>query len=528
MKAKRSTRKRKNEAGIALLIAIFILLLIGVMAISLIVSSGTESALAGNYRSSTSVYYAAVAGLEEVRARLRPNNNPNSFNNTAPGFLPPVGTSLGLCAPIYVINPVGGEAITPWNLGSPYADNEFAQEFGAICGGVTAPPNNSRTTQSIWNNAPLNGLPFPGPLYKWVRINGVSEQSLRLDACPYDTSVDATLLYYGVAMPPPAAPCNPNLPYLSLNDRGVGAQVLEVTALAVLPNNSQKLLQYLIAPAPIALPPFQAALMLSGSNGALGTPIFQAPAGNPAYSVIGNDFNCINTPTGNPPIFAIGLFGDYSGGSYASDINNLVNGIPATPASVRASNYPGSVASPAVQYLNSYPANFETPSQLDAVVQAITQNADTVLPSGPVNYPLPTVSGSALNSLGMSNTNPMTVVVNGNLDVTSWGGTGYGTLVVIGTFTYDPSTTWNGIVLVIGQGQINNNDIGQTQWMNGAVFVAKTRDAAGNLLGGKIGGGSVSFTAGMQASGIRYSNCWIAASQPTSGYKVLSFHEISQ
>src|SRR5215471_18297494 len=88
MRGRRRTRKRQKENGIALLIAIFILLLIGVVAIALVVSSGGESALAGNYRSSTNVYYAAVAGLEEVRARLR-NNNPNSFQNTAPqGFLP--------------------------------------------------------------------------------------------------------------------------------------------------------------------------------------------------------------------------------------------------------------------------------------------------------------------------------------------------------------------------------------------------------------------------------------------------------
>src|SRR5437870_11161846 len=101
MRLRRTTRKRRQEAGIALLIAIFILLLIGVVAIALVVSSGTESALAGNYRSSTNVYYAAVAGLEEVRARLR-SNNPNSFNNTAPGFLPPPATPLGDCAPVYV------------------------------------------------------------------------------------------------------------------------------------------------------------------------------------------------------------------------------------------------------------------------------------------------------------------------------------------------------------------------------------------------------------------------------------------
>jgi len=122
----------------------------------------------------------------------------------------------------------------------------------------------------------------------------------------------------------------------------------------------------------------------------------------------------------------------------------------------------------------------------------------------------------------------MTVVVNGNLNVTSWGGTGYGLLLVIGTFTYDPSTTWNGIILVIGQGQINNTDHGQYQQIDGAVFVAKTRDAGGNLLGGKIGGASVSFDPPMQGNGIRYSSCWIKNAQPTSGYKILSFHEIAQ
>src|SRR5436305_12813061 len=169
MRLRRTTRKRRQEAGIALLIAIFILLLIGVVAIALVVSSGTESALAGNYRSSTNVYYAAVAGLEEVRARLR-SNNPNSFNNTAPGFLPPA-TPLGDCAPVYVINSRGGEAITPWDLGSGYPDTQFGQEHGAACGGAIAPPSSSPATSSVWNRSPLNLFPFPGPLSKSPRLN---------------------------------------------------------------------------------------------------------------------------------------------------------------------------------------------------------------------------------------------------------------------------------------------------------------------------------------------------------------------
>jgi hypothetical protein len=60
------------------------------------------------------------------------------------------------------------------------------------------------------------------------------------------------------------------------------------------------------------------------------------------------------------------------------------------------------------------------------------------------------------------------------------------------------------------------------------MFVAKTRDAGGALLTGRIGGASVSFAPSMQGDGMRYSSCWIQKAQPTSGYQVLSFHEISQ
>ena len=87
MKVQGTNQKRPSEAGIALLISIFVLLLISVVAIALIVSSGTESALAGNYRNATGVYYAALAGLEEARGRLLPKNS-TAFTITAPTLLP--------------------------------------------------------------------------------------------------------------------------------------------------------------------------------------------------------------------------------------------------------------------------------------------------------------------------------------------------------------------------------------------------------------------------------------------------------
>jgi hypothetical protein len=120
------------------------------------------------------------------------------------------------------------------------------------------------------------------------------------------------------------------------------------------------------------------------------------------------------------------------------------------------------------------------------------------------------------------------VIANGNLDISNWSHDGFGLLLVTGTFTYDPDTTWNGLVLVIGQGIVNNSQNGQYKQINGAMFVAKTRDGSGNMLTGRIGGASVSFLSAMQGNGIRYSSCWVQKAQPVGGYKVLSFHEISQ
>src|SRR5260370_12773748 len=160
MKVQFTNQKQRKEGGIALLISIFVLVFISVVAIALIVSSGTESAMAGNYRTATGVYYAALAGLEEGRGRLLGKNS-GSFKNTASaGFIP---SPLPMGQPVYIINPVGGEVVAPWDSASTYPDLEFGTEFGP------APPNPSPSTNSI------STVPEAlGPPHKWLRINPTS------------------------------------------------------------------------------------------------------------------------------------------------------------------------------------------------------------------------------------------------------------------------------------------------------------------------------------------------------------------
>lgn len=499
MKASRTTRKRKREAGIALLIAIFILLLIGVVAIALIVSSGTESALAGNYRSSTGVYYAALAGVEEARARLR-NNDPNSFKNTWPALYPPPGNPIPITTVGYVLNP--GPADNAGTMLTTYPDTEYDSEFGT---GSLATANVTTTT-SVWNRSPLSTLAFPGPLYKWVRINAISERSLNLDV-DADGQADATTpLYFD------------NTNRVFSNSSAVGPQALELTALAVLPNGSQKLLQYLVSPAPITMPPFLAALSLLDGPGNNVT--FHAPSTDASYSIKGDDQDCSGNPTG-AKYPAVGVFNN-------PDRNVVINGIP----SGNRAAYTGLInPGPDIERIDgTFPANLQSPTQLDALAQTIIQNADVVITPAPSGTPpyLGTATGASLTPLGMSSTNPLTVVVNGNLDISNWSNDGYGLLLVTGEFTYDPDTTWDGIVMVVGQGVVEGNHM-QFKQINGAMLVARTRDAVTNqVLSGSLPGATVTFNDNMQGNGVRYSNCWIQRTTPTSGYRILSFHEISQ
>jgi len=481
LRASRTIRKRQREAGIALLIAIFVLLLIGVVAIALVVSSGTESALAGNYRSSTSVYYAALAGLEEARSRLRPSDL-NSFKNTWPAFYPPTGTPLAIGTVGYVLNP--SPADNAGAMLTTYQDFEYDTEFGpgSLAGA------NVQTTQSVWNRNPLSGLPFSGPLYKWVRINAISEKSLNLDVDADGLPDSTTPLYYD------------GTNRVFSNNPGVGPQALELTALAVLPNGSQKLVQYVVAPLVVSLPTFPAALTLltgPGNNVA-----FNA-TGDPATNVRGIDQDSVGTcaPGGAVPAIVT---------STNPDVSSVKGGIPG-PAQ---SHYTGLNPAPDVQLLPGwFPASLQTPAGLQALVHSITLNADVII-TGPAN-------GSSLpSSMYNPSPNPLTIVVKGDLDLTSWSQTGYGLLLVTGNFSYGAATSWRGIVLVIGNSSpttITGSGSGAGDF-DGVFFVANSN----------LGPITMDYSAITNGEGIHYSHCWVQAATPVGNMKILSFHEISQ
>lgn len=519
MNYKRHKNGNRSESGVALLIAIFVLMLISVVAISLIVASGGESALAGNYRSSASAYLAGTAGLEEARGRLLPKNA-DYFDNTTANFIPTAGP-LNVGQVRYVLNPGPGETLT--GLLGTYPDTEYATEFGAAP--VAA---NTQTIASV-STVTSGGTTIYGPLYKWVRINAATEQSINTDVDRSGTLDSTTPLYFDPTNSPKPSlivpPMVGGVPNLALHPNA--KQALEITTLAILPDGSKKTLQYVVAPVSYPLN-FPSALTLAGNNVQFGG------ANSNQYYVNGTD------GSGSPPAVAgcnpnTGNVYSAVGTTGTGNMNNIVNPYPAPAApytgipSNRDNHYLGTpgVAPPAVPGAPANPSPYpsvgnvslttglQTPASLDQMIQTISANADLVINGNATNANMPSI---------MSATNPMTVVVNGDFSMTG-NYTGYGLLVVTGNFSYTGNTGWAGIILVVGEGTTTFlGSGGGNNEFDGAIFSATTKDAAGNELAAF--GNSQFDISGGGGNGIYYNSCWISQANQPPSYQVLSFREL--
>jgi hypothetical protein len=275
------------------------------------------------------------------------------------------------------------------------------------------------------------------------------------------------------------------------------------------------MVQYTVAPGALtsALPTFPSALTLDGNAVSFTGPASSggdhegdghgSGGSSGSFHINGND---IDAPSGT------------SSGVGAIGFTNSSDSTSIAAKAVPTSSYLSPSGTIAVGTV-SLSALLQTPSGLDSLVRSITQNADLVLkpPSG-------TADQTSLPST-MSASNPMVVVVQGDFNLHGYG-TGYGLLLVTGKLDYDPDASWKGIIMVIGKGTFISTKRGVGE-LDGAVFVAKTRDGAGNLLPDpNLGSASFSQTGG--GSGVHYSNRWVSTTQSLIPYQILSFREIAQ
>jgi len=155
----------------ALMMALFALLLLSCIGLCMVLASTTETRIDANYGGSLRSYYAAHSGLEEVRDRMSYPSTSLTLKNGLADQLPQsiAGNAGGV---LYVLNPDSGETVDHTDRASPYFDNQLCHDYNS---GVTI--RDSRCTAvpatANWmtsqNAAPsTTAIPLG---YKWVRVN---------------------------------------------------------------------------------------------------------------------------------------------------------------------------------------------------------------------------------------------------------------------------------------------------------------------------------------------------------------------
>jgi hypothetical protein len=258
---------------------------------------------------------------------------------------------------------------------------------------------------------------------------------------------------------------------------------------------------------------------VDGADSSDGSNVTRDPNSTAAPTPLG----CTTTP--NPARPAVGGYDDpNSDTSYPqTSVDIIKDAIP----DGRTNNYQGSGPSPDVQ--NVYGSLGDTltttsglQSLLDAAKSAAGANVFASDYDMSHNGPLGTL------------TNPTIDYVDGDLTLQG-SQTGYGILVVTGKLTMGGDFSWNGLVLVIGDGEVRFTGGGNGQ-INGHLFVSKMWDdhTTKNLLS-EPGAPTLSWSGG-GGNGVFYNHCWaddmlakfpFLPPPPTKQLKVLSTRTVS-
>jgi len=183
------TWKNKRERGVAMVFAIFTLLLISAIAATLVFMTNTETSVNSNYRSERVSSFGAKSGMEEIRDRMAlPPANANSLVNLLPGLVagapgpgvfPPAANSV-----LYVLNEgAAAGTVQPWTAGNAYMDDELCHDFAGVQAGqqpasdvrCSTPPTGAVLVAGETTAAPITSTyPWAGTkaalTYKWVRV----------------------------------------------------------------------------------------------------------------------------------------------------------------------------------------------------------------------------------------------------------------------------------------------------------------------------------------------------------------------
>lgn len=320
-------RRRTNteNEGVALLMAVLALMLLSAIGLGLLYLADSETSINANYRSSQQAYFAALAGIQEVRDRLR-GNHPQPI--PPPTALPGAPNSV-----VYMINPAGGsDTVNPTTSGNKYFDDQLCKQnyqgLGLSDPGVNQPCTAASTASGVYAPYVTSAAPFANTAaalsFKWVRITMKANNT----AAPFyvdDGTNSATF----------NTPVCWNGARETLLPAGVArCELTSMTSVYVLTSHargSRRMTQAEVAR--VRLPRLPAALTLAGPN-----PAYGAPSSNSFY-VDGNDGSGTGTTCGTVNMPAVGAVDDAAdisiSGAIPSNRSDHYVGIGGTSADVQ-------------------------------------------------------------------------------------------------------------------------------------------------------------------------------------------------
>jgi hypothetical protein len=474
---------RNHEEGVALIAAILTLLLLSAITAGIIILTNTETDTSSNFKDEQRAFFSAKAGIEEVRDRLRVAAA-NSLNASLPIALPGGANSV-----LYITNALNGETVTAVGSGATYPDDEICKETSTVgCSGGFPSAGTWYTTS---NTASNTYKASPVLDWKWVRIQLKQNNAFGTN---YAVNGDNTKNYFTCLKD--GSPYQ--YAFLTFCASPTYLPVYVLTALAVTSSGSRRMLQV-----EVGQDTFQfnapAALTLDGAGDTFST-------GNSSqFGVNGNDSNSVCGGSVGPNVPAVGVPDDADKTATIQQISDAVNGNTG-----KMNNYQsGTNTTPDVQNVyTGLPSTLQTKTSLQDLMSTV--KADVTQPV--INGPATDGSFTSPGTLAA----PQIIYVNGDLTL-SGNFTGYGILVVTGTFTAKGSNIWNGLIFVVGSGQFIDKG---TSIFNGAVVVANTSGT-----GSALGVPNVDVSGGGHG-GVNYSSgCIMQASQLTT-YHVISMREL--
>jgi len=527
------TSKRNSERGVALLMVLMIVILLTAIGAALIFMSNVESTVNLNYRAEQQAYYAARAGVEEVRDRMKlgpPFLQPPAVPDAVYNNLPTVVPGGGPGGVLYVINQgTDPTAIQPWNPASAYVDDEICHDYSF--GGMPPPPavgtRCAPPPGGGWYSTTTSTSPFSGTsgamAYKWVRLTWKENSSVQnhaVDAGPATTPVcyDGTneFLLAGAATCPLMNPASPPEP------------VYMLTALAVTNNGARRMVQSEVAK--VLFPPTPAALTFAG-----------VPAN---YQNVPNSNNFVvsgiqppNTAVPPQPPNSNCTPGDKPGiGAFDAAQTAAVTLAITTQAGNRMGNYTGT---PAISNIGPNPGSntlgpWGNITTLNQIVQNIALQANQTIPAGNVGAlqggsGSSTVLSTSTSALPLGNmgsaSNPIITVIKGNVAF-SGNTSGGGILLVTGDLTFSGTTTFDGIILVVGTGKVTFGGGGGGS-INGSLLVANTLiPAVPPAPAGTPGTSTVDWSGG-GGNGITFNSCDTDSLNNKAYYHTIAWREVA-